>query len=163
MDLDLFIVCQCTKDSSGFVRFVNIGWIFWKSVYESNPWTKYFENIKVRDTWYKTNQDLYCKAGIEPFLVRICDHETIRIHVFTNLLYDNRNLTKYTFPRFDLDTCFQITSSLDSFPIKIWFFNYPFCGFVLGKSNNAWFVSLWFRFCSYDPHVFYLSIDFKHS
>jgi hypothetical protein len=37
MDSGLFKVRLCTKDSSGFVGFVKTGWIFWKSVYKTNP------------------------------------------------------------------------------------------------------------------------------
>jgi hypothetical protein len=48
-DSGMFKVLLCTKDSSGFVGFVKTGQIFWKSVYETNPRNKSFENIK--DSW----------------------------------------------------------------------------------------------------------------
>ncbi len=51
-DSYLFKVRLCTKiceDSWGFFGFVKTGQIFWKSVYESNPQTESFENIK--DSW----------------------------------------------------------------------------------------------------------------
>ncbi len=62
MDSGLLKVRLCTKDSSGFIVFLKTGQILWKSVYESNPRTESFENIK--DWWYaKRNESRFVLLG----------------------------------------------------------------------------------------------------
>jgi hypothetical protein len=46
------------------------------------------DTIRIQDSWSRNETNL--------FGVRIRDHETKRIHVFTNLLYDSRILNKKT-------------------------------------------------------------------
>jgi len=50
--------------------------------------------FKDRNIWSGIRQSQY-KSNL--FGVRIRDHGTKRIHVFTNLLYDSRNLSNYSF------------------------------------------------------------------
>jgi hypothetical protein len=78
-------------DSSGFIGFVKTGWIFWKSVYKTNPQNESFENIK--DSW----STIWKKSGFVNNKTKRIFLESgfaKQIHVFTNLLYDSRILKK---------------------------------------------------------------------
>ncbi len=99
--MDSFKVRLCTKireDSWGFVGFMKTGRIFWKlagfictiRIFPyPDSWTTIRYESGIRIVRYESNL----------FEVRICTHDTVRIHgfakrihVFTNLLYDSRIL-----------------------------------------------------------------------
>ncbi len=102
-----FVLYYSTKDSW---RFVRICWIhenrlnLWKLagfVIHDLKWI--FSTPELWSTiWYESRVH-FVRQGSNLFGVRIHDHYTIRIHgfakqihVFTNLLYDSRNLKKNT-------------------------------------------------------------------
>ncbi len=93
-----FILCYRTKD---LWRFVRIRWIcenrpnLWKLTgFVINHSKQIF---LIQDSWstigYKS-RICFIRHGSNLFGVRICDHDNIQIHVFTNLLYNSCNLTK---------------------------------------------------------------------
>ena len=73
-----------------------IRWIFWKLRHETNPRNKSF--WKWLDSWSTIRNDSFQVRIRDPryesnlFKSRFVTYESIRIHVFTNLLYDSRIL-----------------------------------------------------------------------
>ncbi len=96
-DSGLFKVRLCTKDSSGFVR------IHWIRENRSNLLKISLQNESTKRIFWKhlgfvihdtkRIRIRFVRHELNLFGVRICDYETKRIHVFTNLLYDSRILS----------------------------------------------------------------------
>jgi hypothetical protein len=78
MDLGLFKVRLCTKDSSGYVGFVKTGRIFWKSVYESNP---RIESIKFANLWSRIcqskNESFWSQDSWSRYKMNPCFYESL--------------------------------------------------------------------------------------
>ncbi len=90
VDFSLFKVCLCTKDLSGFMR---ICWIRENrsnllKIILQNESTNWIFKDRTRKSRFENLWSRICQSRnkMNLFGVRIYDHDTKRIHIFTNLL-----------------------------------------------------------------------------